>query len=67
MDAFLPLLVNQCLQQLLDDALDQWSPNFLDAGPNSRFYQRSRAGLFCALRNEKKLPVPEHHLKIQSY
>jgi len=32
----------------------QQSPNVLDAGPKSRFYQHLRAGLFCALKKTKQ-------------
>jgi len=34
--------------------LQQRSPNFLDAGPNSRSHQRPRAGLFCVLKKQKQ-------------
>jgi len=35
-------------------ALEQRSPNVLDAGPNSQPYQCPRTGLFCALKQNKK-------------
>ena len=36
-----------------NECIDQRSPNFLDAGPKLRSYQRPRAGLFCALKKNK--------------
>jgi len=35
---------------VLKVGLGQRSPNFLDAGPTSRSYQRPRAGLLCILK-----------------
>jgi len=34
------------------NALNQRSPNILDAGRNLRSYRRPRPGLFCALKKQ---------------
>jgi len=43
-----------CTFFFLLNCLRQRSPNFLDAGTNSRPYQCPRAGLFCALKKTKQ-------------
>ena len=48
-------------------ALQQRSPNFLDAGPNSRSYQRPRAGLVCVLKKNKNSRYNIHHVCVYSY
>jgi len=39
--------VFETLVLLVSCVADQWSPSVLDVGPNSRFYWRVCAGLFC--------------------